>query len=226
MTNKAEAVYINRAADCIINRFMAVMFDKKFTALIIAGEPTEEQLYEGFDKILTEYLDLTGQKNSQHFEAVKKVEKLKLRVTLVSTYLDLQDASIAMFNEPHIKGLKALKKQGHTIKWNEQNPDIKDFKEQLKKTRTRGISTEVALIEAQHDLDKIEKEMSGTAVKVAKSTTARANFIDLITRLPTAGFYINRDRTTMEELGSMVRQYNESNVDTVQANIQRRGAYT
>jgi transcriptional regulator with PAS, ATPase and Fis domain len=202
---------------------MKCMFDNNLTGLILSGKATDKQLKEAFEDIVIEYIDLAGLVDNEEIGLTKRIEQLRIRVTVIDTAIGLQKQSIRHFREPFVEGLPLLKKYGYSIAWNK---DAEQFLKELSRIETREKVQQVYLLEAEKEVEQLKKNKSAKVSKdIRNPTKERQKFIDLLTTLPTAGYMIDKERTTVEELASMIRQYNEASRQREQVAHQKAKAF-
>jgi hypothetical protein len=212
---------ISRAADCSIRTFVSCKFDRRFSALIIDGEPTEIELLEAFDSIETEYNDLIGsvpmqlRKMNEVNRQILRNEAVKLHMFAISEIVrrifDTVPAYAMMADEADIHLarpiaavqdlIEKLRPFGVKIKWTK---DIEQFKKSINKAATLEKTQIVKLKELKSELETVEAQVTTSP----KHT--RADFAKLkIAVQSMLGYNISEIETNMYDYGIMCNSYLE-----------------
>jgi len=197
-------VYVDRAADCNVAQFMSCKFDNKYETLAVTGEPTLQQLADAWEKIHTEFIDLSGTE-IEELSIMKQIKALECDIQSMNIFLFVQEEYIRLFKMPHAENLKTLAECGHKLQWNPEAPDPEGFLKQLQKVRVKE-SRKTAL------LDLRNKELADfRKTQNSKKTinNSRSEFIRLLNDLGKEGYQIDKSKTTVEELAIMIKDFND-----------------
>lgn len=196
---------INTAKDCSVRAFMTAAFDSNLRVLIIDGDPTEEELLEAFTTINEEYQDLAGAQQSEGLDLLKQVKYLRARLETVYNFIKIHRTCIAEVGEPFHPALADLKKFGYRLKWDKDSPDVLQFLRDLEAIQRKEKRTEAELLNKMRALEVIEQRSKGR--KDASPKQQRIGFVSLLNSLGKYGFQIDKDKTSMEELALMTKDY-------------------
>lgn len=192
---------ISKAKDCNITKFMACLFEGRYDVLS-DGKADKIALEDAWDNLYTEYLDAAGIKINELI-LLRQIKSLECRNQAVSAYLFTNETTIELLKEPFMDAWPHLARNGHKFTWNN---DVEDFKLQLKKARTKEKRYEVELNMRKKELNDYLKAQE----KTPSIDNSRTAFLRLIQNLSKyAGYPINKDLTTVEELAIMIKDYNE-----------------
>ena len=198
-------VYVNRAADCNIEQFMACNFDNNLKALAITGEPTQQQLEEAWETIYTEYIDLSGTM-IEELDLMKQAKVLECDIQAMHCFLFVQEQMIQQFGKPHLENMEMLNKEYNArLKWDEEKPDKEAFKKQLLQLRTNQSTKVVRLAEKNKQLEAFRKKQK----KTPTVNNSRKVFVSTIIELGKFGYHIDKKKTSVEELAVMINNYSE-----------------
>lgn len=158
---------------------------------------------DDFEIVYAEYVDLSGLYHSKEFELFAYINYLKNRIFVLRTVVASQRMFLETLGRPYVDGLFIFDNFGYKIKWND---DIEDFERQLKIVESR---------ERQKSSELRRKEFEFKQLKDAKKSEeqpliqSRHNFIRMLNSFNKAGYKIDRDKTTVEELALMIKQVND-----------------
>lgn len=211
---------ISEASECTVNKFIRCAFQDKFRVLLIEGEATDEELKSAFENIEAQYVDISGLFQTREFEMSGYIDFLGKRVSTVQRFIELQFRFIDEFQVPFIPAFGLVKRYGHTLYWNPAYPDLELFKKKL---------TTIELKEKKYHsiLNTKIKELIDFRKKIVKKDytklETRQQFITTLNRLQQARFAIDRDKTTMEEIGLMIKDHKDQvETEKAQANAKKR----
>lgn len=211
MADTIKNTIISTFGDCTIKVFIKCRFDKDYSGLIVSGNPSQEELFNAFDNINSQFLDLSGTEIAE-IELLKSIHELNCRIESAKAFFTLQHIWLYHFDEPPAPAVTAmieLGKYGYKLEW---NGDKDLFKSQLAKYEAKEKKNIVRLDGLQKQLDNFHKaeEEAETNPAVKKTIrNSRTEFIRLITELQKFGYTINREVTTMEELAIMYKEYHD-----------------
>lgn len=199
--------YIESAADCSIKRFMAATFENKLKALIINGNPSEEEyhalepkLQTAFEFIYAQYVDFSGLYLSQEFELVAYIKSLDTRITTLKWFVDLQNLFMGQFNVPYLPGLSVAEKYGYRLYWDPNYPD--SFIQKLNSIPAKESKFKIRMAEKTKELVELRKKQIKKEHSVLET---RKDFITMMNRLQQRKFVIDKNETTVEELALMIK---------------------
>lgn len=192
-TPTISAKPITKCSECNIRLFMECLYDKDTTGLN-GGD---------FEAIFTEYIDLSGIGETREFDLLTQMHNIQTRMIFISNMLHIQRRFFLEFSIPFVDAFKDLYKFGHYLKWDPENPV--DFLKQLERV-------EIIEKKSQAELDKVEKDLKTLkkdGVKSSSEMNGRIEFVRQLNALNKEGYKIDRDKTDMEELALMIRDYNQ-----------------
>lgn len=145
---------ITRAKDCNIRTYRECRYSDNFETLIIEGEPTAEELFEAWQKIYVEYLDLSGV-DIPELEKKNKIAEVDLSIKCCNLcFIALEQAVDSnLMEEIGLSFIPLLKSNGVSVQWNK---DVADFKKQLKSAQISYKIKYSRLDELQQELKQIE----------------------------------------------------------------------
>ncbi len=183
---------INKCNQCSVKIFMACLFENDKSGL------------EGgdFETIFTEYIDLSGIGETREFDLLTGIHNIQARMTFIETMLEVQKRFFKEFEMPFVNAFDDFRPFGHRLSWDPEKPEL--FIEQLKRIETIEKKS-------QAELDAKFKELNSLKKNGMKSTdvNGRVDFVRQLNNLNKAGYKIDREKTDMEELALMIRDYNE-----------------
>lgn len=195
---------INTAKQCTIRAYMAAGFEGNMKVLIIDGEPSEAELLEAFEAIHEEYISLAGVQQSGDYILIKQIKYLRTRLESIGNFIKIHRICLAQTGEPFHPAIKDLKKLGHKLSWDPKNPDILKFLKALEAIQRKERRTEAELLNKYRALEVMRQKEKAQEVTDKQS---RTSFISLLNNLGKSGYQIDRDKTTMEDLAIMVKDY-------------------
>ena len=175
-------------SDISVRRFMAALFNKDLTGL-----NNWEELYMSF-------IDLSGMGESRESALMVGIHNIQVRLTVIEGFINYQTKFLQEFDMPFEQGFDDIKCYGHRLTWDAGNPGA--FLKQMK------------LVESKENknisqLDVLYKELKDLRENGHKAdSTSRADFVRMLNTLNKAGFTIDKDKTDMEELSLMIKDYN------------------
>jgi hypothetical protein len=184
---------IDKASDCTINQYIKCLFDDKLSVL---GDGTDEEQKKAFRNIETEYVDLSGQYETGDYETIKNIISIKGRIKQVELLLFIQEQCIKEFQQPYRPAIKDINRLGYNLTWDDNK---EDFLQQLINIKSSEERFNVLLEIENKKLNKDEENKGIT----------RIEFIRMLISLQKLKYNIDRDKTTMEELGIMVNEMRE-----------------
>ena len=171
-------------------------------------EDYSEMTKEVFDEVYTEYIDAAGLFNSEDFELVCGIQFTNHRINFINMFVELQLKFMKDFKVPYAPAFELIKeKYGHVLVWRGK---IKDFKEQLERVKIREkkyitiVETKIKELEENRERDK--KLVNQDETKEYKLKKTRDAYIKTFVSLGKIGYSIDRDKTTVEDYASMIKQ--------------------
>jgi len=199
---------ISKAGDCSIRKFMSAWFDEKYKVLIIEGEHDEALLKQAFELIHAEYTDLAELFLSAEFEKMTYIYYLNNRISTIKYTIGLQKDFIRDFGLPYIPALPFFKKFGHSIYWDTTTSNVPAFLKILDQIEVKEKKYEAQLKAKEKELGDLQ------ARKTSKEFTplqTRHAFIKTLNGLQKAGYRIDKESTTVEEFGLMIKEQKKEN---------------
>jgi hypothetical protein len=181
---------------CTLRNFMECLFHGRTE--LVGGE-------EAWDKIYTEFIDLSGAANTRECTISRQIHNVQIRIAWFKAMLDLQYRFLEQFEIPFVTAFDDFKRKSHKLKW---NGDIEEFKQQL-------FRVDVKERKNIAELDRLFKEMSDLKKDgmTTKNITdnSRKEFVTLINVISKDnGYRINKDEVTVEEFALMIKSYSEA----------------
>ncbi len=186
---------ITKCSECSVKIFMKCLFDGDASDLG-GGD---------FDKIYTEYIDISGIGESKEFSLMSNIHNLNARILFIDAMIEVQKRFFMNFDIPFIDGLKDFRRYGHRITWDSANPDL--FIKQLERVETVEKKFLSELDNYMNELESIRKN------GVQPNVNGRIEFVRLLNELGKEGYKIDREITDMESVALMVKDYNQSVMD-------------
>lgn len=180
--------------DIIINEYINAFYNENYSVY------TKEQIEQAY----CEYMDLSGMFETKQFQQLSYINYLKVRIAVLSPFVEVQRELISTFGEPHFD-FSLAERYHYKLVWKN---DKKDFLIQLNKIegRERKYITE---LRQKEKIYEEEKDKANPQKKSLKES--RIDFIRNITILGKNGYSINRNETTMEEYSIMIKDSTEQN---------------
>lgn len=210
---------IQSAADCNVDKFQKCAFQERYRCLLISGDAPDDLLRTAFEIIYAEYVDLAGLYITREFELSAYISSLDTRIYTVRRFIDLQQTFLHEFNAPFIPGFALVKKYGHRLYWDINNPDKEAFLKKLQQIQASESRYQAELNKKVNELVELRRK------KVNKTFTlleSRKQFIMSMNRLQQNKFVIDKEKTSMEELALMIKDYrDQANEADMQNSIRR-----
>jgi hypothetical protein len=201
-----EAIIINQASECTVKQFIQCAFEGKTKVLLLSGEASDLQLHQAFELIYAEYTDLSGLYQNREFEMSAYIDSLDKRVHTIERFLELQRLFVLEFGMPCVAYFPIVKKYGHNLHWNFDNPQIDLFERKLAQIEAKEKKYRTILHTKIGELLELKKKQAKKEFTLLES---RKEFIASLNRLQQAKFVIDKNSTTVEELGLMIRDYRD-----------------
>ena len=201
-----EIQIISSSSECSIRMFMSCAFGKDLKSLIISGEPAEEELNAAWLNIYTEFVDLSGLAQTQEFEIMKTIFYLDSRVKRIKLLIFIQNESIEKLGQPCIGAFAKLDMYGHRLMWDKDHPDLEAFKQRILSIESTEKRYEIELNGKIKELMNLKKKQQNQELPEMQK---RKEFIRSLNNLERAGFRIDRDKTTVEDLALMIGEMND-----------------
>jgi hypothetical protein len=85
-----SSVFYRHIIDLPLNRFIQVAINSDFSALVISGEPTEEELSHAWGTIMQEYSEAIGDQETRlQFNLFTEINKLQLKIDQVALIVSI-----------------------------------------------------------------------------------------------------------------------------------------
>lgn len=201
------AAHIQSAAKCTIAMFMEVAFDHNLKAL---GEGADEDLLVAWENIQGEYADLAGINTSQLTPLLQQYYMLDTRIKAISLLINIQEQCIKYFGMPSVKAFPYFQRFSYRLTWNPDTDTKEGFLAKLERIKTQEKRFEVQREEVSMKMDQLaEKELQDSGPISNDVGNSRRSFIMMLNALKKYGYDLPKEVTTMEELGLMVKAYND-----------------
>jgi len=210
---------IQSAADCNVDKFMKCAFQERYRCLLLSGDADDDLLRAAFEIIYAEYVDYAGLYVTREFEISGYIESLDKRITTINRFITLQRTFLHEFDVPFIPGFALVKKYGHRLYWDFNRPDKEAFLKKLQQIQASESRYQAELNKKVNELVELRRK------KVNKEFTlleSRKQFIMSTNRLQQNKYVIDKDKTTMEELGLMIKDYRDQASEADMQNSIRR----
>jgi len=185
---------IDNCSDLKLNIFVKILTDGEITKLIIEGEPPIEELEKAWNKIYSEYCNLTKSSNYTYvFKTNKEIGELKSKVLAVQ--LALQSLIYAETNE----AIEVLKKCGFRFEPNNKEKCIKSIHSRIK---TDEVRLELKVKELEDYMKKHKTE--SPKVKESDYTISLIN----ISKYRGMNGILRASEITVQEYAIMLNEYN------------------
>ncbi len=197
---------IDNASECTVGQFIKCLFDKKYEVLVNSGKFTIEQCSDAFKVIYAEFLDLSKLIETEEFALMQSIFYLSGRVRRMEILISIQRESIEQTGQPFYPGLIPLKRYGHNIIWDKDNPDIQSFLDRIQQIEILEKSHKITLDEKQADMAKINAMKN---IDDSSPMDRRKRFLRTKNSLQKEGYQIDNDKTYVDELALMICVLNE-----------------
>lgn len=193
---------ISTAAECNIARFMQCTYEQKYRVLLKEGDAPDDQLQAAAEYIYAQYVDFSGLYLTREFEMCAYINFLDTRNQTIKRFLELQKISLLHFDAPFVPAFETIKKYGHKLWWNAESPDLELFKRKLSQVESKEAKYKTKVEEKVKELIAFRARQHNKQFTLLES---RKNFISMLNRLQQSRFVINKNETTVEELGLMIK---------------------
>jgi hypothetical protein len=159
---------------------------------------------EEFEIVYTEWTDVTGAYNTNEFNKVVYINRLKHRLNQTRVGVKAQKDFINEFGIPYLPEISFFEKFGYKLKW---EGDLESFNLQLDRIETGEFKYESQLegkLKELEDLREKEKKKKESSFQQPKQTS-RERWVKTINTLGKIGYQIRKDETTVEELAYMIK---------------------
>lgn len=197
---------ISEASECVVNQFIRCAFQDKYRVLLIDGEATDEELKAAFQNIEAQYVDISRLFETREFEMSGYINYLGNRVSTIQRFIELQFRFIDEFQMPFIPAFGLVKKYNHNLFWNPEYPDLDLFKRKLTSIELKEKKYRSILNTKINELIEFRKKI---IKKDYSKLETRQQFITTLNRLQQARFVIDRDKTTMEDIGLAIKDHKD-----------------
>lgn len=210
---------IQSAADCNVDKFMKCAFQERYRCLVLSGDAPDDLLRTAFEIIYAEYVDLAGLYVTREFEISGYIDSLDKRLATVKRFVNLQRTFLHEFNVPFVPGFSLVKKYGHRLYWDFNNPDKDAFLKRLEQIEAGESRYQAELNRKVNELVELRRK------KVSKTFTlleSRKQFIMSMNRLQQNKYVIDKEKTSMEEMALMIKDYRDQASEADMQNSIRR----
>jgi len=183
---------ITKCCECSVRIFMKCLFNQDYEALG-GGD---------FEKIHTEYVDLSNIGQTKEFDLMNAIHNLQTRIMTVPILVQVQFGFFKNFEMPFVNAFDEFKKYGHRITWDPERPEL--FIGQMERVAIKEKKFTAELDTRLKELTDLKKN----GVKV--DSNSRHSFVKMLNTLGKEGYQIDKDKTDMEEMSLMIREYDES----------------
>lgn len=210
---------IQSAADCNVDKFMKCAFQERYRCLLLSGDASDDQLRTVFEIIYAEYVDLSGLYVTREFELSGYIDSLEKRLATIKRFVNLQRTFLHEFDVPFLPGFALVKKYGHRLYWDFNNPDKEAFLKKLEQIQASESRYQAELNKKVNELVEMRKK------KISKTFTlleSRKQFIMSMNRLQQNKYVIDKEKTSMEEMALMIKDFRDQASETDMQNSIRR----
>lgn len=200
MKNVQPSKYYSTISELPLRRFIQVVVDNNIYALIITGKPTDDELYQAWEDIRSEYTDAIKDYESKMIISLEK-ELLRIKITY-QQIVELIDVLKKVYTVQFARELNKLLKS--SFKFDVTKPEEYDKELQNATNRSKGIKIEMDL--KQINFDAIVSKRAAT--KSEKPTREYFHGI-LITLSDFAKYLISEDSITVFEFCERIRRLNQ-----------------
>lgn len=201
-----KANIINDAGDCSVKRFMDCAFKEKYDVLLVEGIADPLELKNAFEFIYAQYIDLAGLYETREFELYAYITMLEGRINTVKQFIALQRSFVAQFDVPYFKAFGIVRKYGHVLKFSPGQTSTELFLTRLNQIEMMERRIEDERAGKVKQLYDLHKKKIGKQHSIIES---RTEFVSMLNRLQQNKFVIDREKTSVEEIGLMIRDCKE-----------------
>lgn len=178
---------ITKCSECSVRIFMMCMYDHDYSQL------------EGgdFEKIFTEYIDLSGIGETKELELMVAIHNIQTRITYIDAQVNIQKNFLHNFGMPFVNAFDDFRKYNHRLSWDPENPD--QFVTQLQRVVVIEKKFHAELDTKVAELKKLKND------GVQPNSNGRRDFVRRLNNLGKEGYQIDKDKTNMEEVALMIR---------------------
>lgn len=196
--------WIQRASECVLDKFMRCNFDNDLSVLIISGKPAPEDLLAAWDNILTEYIDLSGQyKDMEEMELMRRMKYLECRNEAVEKTVTGQIAAVEHLGEPMVEYLDVLEQNGYPLTW---TGDKQEFLDRLNGIRTAEASYKEEYNDTCAELEQYYKARQDEDKNLLNN---RRKFLSMVNSIERFWSKIDMFTLSVERFAIMVSDYRE-----------------
>ncbi|QES88870.1 hypothetical protein [Rhizosphaericola mali] len=207
----------------MISTFMEVAFDKNLKALIIDGfEHTEQELVEAWENIQMEYTDCANLAKPEINSLTQQFYLLDARLKTIPMLIDIERQSIKHFNNPFLPAFPYFQKFSYRLHWSKESGDLKEFEKQLQRIEAKEKRYKVEFDIVNEKLTKMLDENAPALNGQKNLTESRRSFIRMLNSMRSYCGDIPKTATTMEELGLMIKDYNDYLINKRNENARKR----
>lgn len=185
---------ITKCSDCSVRVFMKCLFEQDYKDLD-GGD---------FEKIFTEYIDLSGIGETKELELMIAIQNIQARITYIDAMVDIQKKFLHEFGMPFVNAFDDFRKYNHRLSWDPENPD--QFITQLQRVVVIEKKFQAELDTKVAELKKLKKD----GIQPGDKDNGRRDFVRRLNSLGKDGYQIDKDKTNMEELALMIKDQDES----------------
>lgn len=170
---------------------MECLFEKKYDGLD-GGD---------FDKIFTEYVDLSGIGATKEYDLMTAIHNVQSRMIYMAGMIDIQKEFLKNFDMPFVNAFPKFREKGHRLVWDPENPGL--FVQQLQMVETMEKKSKAELDTKMKELTVLKKD------GIKPNSSGRQDFVKKLNQLNKAGYKIDKDKSDMEELALMIKEHDE-----------------
>ena len=172
--------------ECTIATFMDAAFNSNFSII-----SKEEYIH-----INMQYMDASGLFLTREYELQISIQSMRNKINCVMLGVNLQREFIKEFGMPYLPALGEFNKYGYRLAW---NSDLKEFETQLQRIEA-NIQSYITLA------NRKEKDLKTTIenAEIIDIKQSRAQFNKMLISLQKMNYHIDKSKTTMEDLATMI----------------------
>jgi len=151
---------------------------------------------EEYIHINMQYMDASGLFLTREYELQISIQSMRNKINCVMLGVNLQREFIKEFGLPYLPALSEFNKYGYRLTW---DSDLKDFETQLQRIEA-NIQSYITLA------NRKEKDLKTTIenAEIIDIKQSRAQFNKMLISLQKMNYHIDKSKTTMEDLATMI----------------------
>ena len=179
-----------------LSLFIDVLCNQNYKALTLAGEPSQGQLLEQWDKLYQEYLDLSGSRNYTY------ISRLENDLGVLRTKLKLIHAACLILQHTYsLTAVNSLLKQGYKYEYSAS--DYNSRVDDLRKVLTKSKVLEIVIAQKQAEKANFMRGFEG------KKPTEQHFISTLIILSKHQGYDIQAETTSVAKYLEIKKQYED-----------------